>query len=107
MDFSKHMDERIGEAIAAGEFDDLPGKGQPLSSLDGYFAMPEETRMGASVLKSAGFLPPEMQLLKEIEELKGQREAAPTPDERLRLSRLINEKSVEYHLLMERCRRRG
>jgi hypothetical protein len=106
VDFSKIMDERIGDAIAAGEFDNLPGKGKPLNGLDAYFAAPEDWRMGASMLKSAGFLPQEMQLLKEIEELKIQRAQTSEPQERSRLARLINEKSVEYSFLMEKNRRR-
>jgi len=57
------------EAIARGEFDNLPGKGKPLD-LDGYFATPEHLRMGYSMLKSADIIPEEMELLREIEGLK-------------------------------------
>ena len=30
MSFEKIAEEKIQEAVAAGEFDDLPGKGKPL-----------------------------------------------------------------------------
>jgi hypothetical protein len=30
MSFQKNVDEKIKEAIARGEFDNLPGKGKPL-----------------------------------------------------------------------------
>jgi hypothetical protein len=69
MSFQKNVDEKIKEAIARGEFDNLPGKGKPLD-LDAYFATPEHLRMGYSILKSADVIPEEMELLRQIEDLK-------------------------------------
>ena len=45
MSFQRNADEKINEAIARGEFDNLPGKGKP-PDLDAYFATPERLRMG-------------------------------------------------------------
>ena len=56
---------RIQEAIERGELRDLPGEGKPLS-LDDDSAVPEELRVVYRVLKNAGFLPPELQLRKEV-----------------------------------------
>ena len=56
---------RIQEAIERGELRDLPGEGKPLS-LDDDSAVPEELRVAYRVLKNAGFLPPELQLRKEV-----------------------------------------
>ena len=39
MSFKKNADEKIKEAIAKGEFENLRGKGKPLD-LDAYFATP-------------------------------------------------------------------
>ena len=36
MSFQRNVDEKIKEAIARGEFDNLPGKGKALD-LDDYF----------------------------------------------------------------------
>lgn len=58
---------RIQEAIERGELRDLPGEGKPLS-LDDDSAVPEELRVAYRVLKNAGFLPPELQLRKEVRE---------------------------------------
>ena len=41
MSFHRNADEKIKEAIAKGDFDNLPGKGEPLD-LDAYFATPED-----------------------------------------------------------------
>ena len=39
------IEELIKNAMARGEFDNLPGKGQPLD-LSAHFAAPEDVRMG-------------------------------------------------------------
>ena len=56
---------RIQEAMERGELRDLPGEGKPLS-LDDDSAVSEELRVAYRVLKNAGFLPPELQLRKEV-----------------------------------------
>ncbi|HRD66298.1 MAG TPA: DUF1992 domain-containing protein [Candidatus Competibacter sp.] len=58
---------RIQEAIERGELRDLPGEGKPLQ-LDDDSAIPEELRAAYRILKNAGFLPPELQLRKELHE---------------------------------------
>ncbi len=58
---------RIQEAIEQGELRDLPGAGKPLR-LDDDSAIPEELRVAYRILKNAGFLPPELQLRKEVRE---------------------------------------
>ena len=69
MSLQKNVDEEIQNAIARGEFDNLPEKGKPLD-LDAYFATPEHLRMGYSILKNAEIIPEEMELLRQIESLK-------------------------------------
>ncbi|MCK7578713.1 MAG: DUF1992 domain-containing protein [Chromatiales bacterium] len=56
---------RIREAIDRGELRNLPGEGKPLQ-LDDDSAIPEELRAAYRILKNAGFLPPELQLRKEV-----------------------------------------
>lgn len=69
MPFDKAVESIIKEAMERGEFDDLPGKGKPLDLTD-YFNTPEEVRAAHSILKNAGMAPREVELLKEIAELK-------------------------------------
>ena len=57
----------IQEAIERGELRELPGEGEPLR-LDDDSAIPEELRAAYRILKNAGFLPPELQLRKEVRE---------------------------------------
>jgi hypothetical protein len=66
MDFFVRIAEnRIQEAIEAGLFDDLIGKGQPLH-LEDESQIPPELRMAYKILKNADCLPPELEVRKEI-----------------------------------------
>ncbi|WP_320171534.1 DnaJ family domain-containing protein [Maridesulfovibrio sp.] len=56
---------KIKEAERNGEFDDLPCKGRPIEYEDDSM-IPQELRMAYKALKNAGYLPPEMQLTKDI-----------------------------------------
>ena len=62
-------ERKMEEAIARGELDDLPGAGRPLPlEVDDPF-VPSELRMAYRILKNAGFLPPEVELRREIHAL--------------------------------------
>ena len=60
--FGKLIEEKIREAMEAGEFDSLPGKGKPID-LDAYFATSPDIRLGYSMLNGAGCLPEEVALM--------------------------------------------
>ncbi|SMC51009.1 protein of unknown function [Desulfocicer vacuolatum DSM 3385] len=66
--FEKLVEQRILKARQKGELDNLPGAGKPLNLED--MSIPEEFRMAHRVLKNAGFLPPEVKLRKEIENVE-------------------------------------
>ena len=53
-------ERRIAEAAAQGEFDDLPGTGRPLN-LDEDPLVPEDQRMANRILRTAGFVPREVE----------------------------------------------
>jgi Domain of unknown function (DUF1992) len=69
MSFDRIVEAIIQDAMERGEFEDLPGKGKPID-LTGYFDTPEEVRLAHSILKNAGMAPREVDLLKEIGELR-------------------------------------
>ncbi|HEV3469935.1 MAG TPA: DUF1992 domain-containing protein [Pyrinomonadaceae bacterium] len=101
--FEKLVEQKIREAQAAGEFDALEGAGRPVN-LDAYFATPEGLRAGYAVLKNAGVVPEEVQLLKEVDALKRRLEACADAAERERLGRQLGELTLKYSLLAERRR---
>jgi len=61
-------ERRIARAAEEGAFDDLPGRGKPLS-LDDDSQVPGELRMAYKVLKNAGYVPPEIADRKELENI--------------------------------------
>jgi hypothetical protein len=105
MSLARAIEERIREAIEAGEFDNLEGVGKPLD-LDDYFSTPEELRMGYSVLKSAKIVPEEVDRLKELGELKEKIKSCADETEKKKLTKVFNEKTFAFNLLMERNKRR-
>ena len=64
MSFEKTVEAIIREAQARGEFDNLPGKGRPID-LTEYFNTPEDVRVAGAMLKNAGMVPMEIELLQE------------------------------------------
>ena len=57
-------ERHINDAQRKGEFDNLPGQGEPLI-LDDDSCVPEALRSGYRLLKNAGCLPPEIEQRKE------------------------------------------
>jgi hypothetical protein len=103
---TKSADEAIRAAMERGEFDNLPNKGKQLNLKD-YFDTPEDLRIGYSVLKSADFVPEEVQLLKDIGELH--EKLAKVSDEagRKRLQKEMEARRLKYNLLIERFKKHG
>lgn len=63
------VEARISDAQARGEFDNLPGAGQPLL-LEDDALVPEELRAAYRLLKNAGYLPPTILLRREVAEVE-------------------------------------
>jgi hypothetical protein len=105
MSIESSIEQRIREAMARGEFDGLAGEGKPLD-LTAYFDTPEELRMAYSILKSNEFVPEEVELMREIAELKRQLAATVGEEERAVLTRQINGRELTLKLRLEKYRRR-
>ncbi len=67
--FDLIAEQKIAAAVARGELSNLPGEGRPLD-LDDDALIPEDLRMAYRILKNAGFVPPEVDGLREIGELE-------------------------------------
>ncbi len=104
MSFDRIVEALIKEAQERGEFDNLPGKGKPID-LTSYFETPEEVRLAQSVLKNAGMTSPEVQLLKEIAELRQLQEALVDETKKQEIRRQIQQKQIAFNLMMERQKR--
>lgn len=82
------VENKIAEAIARGELSDLPGQGAPLV-LDDDSLIPEELRMAYRILRNAGFVPPEVTALREIDDLGRQIAQLPQGGARARAQRKL------------------
>lgn len=100
MPFSRLAENRIRQAIAEGEFDNLPMAGQPLD-LDEYFRTPADLRMAYSILKNAHCAPAEVELLKEIARLK-QALTVAAPDDRETVQRTLTDRQLQLAVILER-----
>jgi hypothetical protein len=105
MAIEKIAEERIRKAMEEGAFDDLAGKGKPVD-LKWYFELPENFRICYSILKSARIVPQEVELLKQIEQLKQQVSCCTDEKEKARLRKAISEKTMSFNILIERRRRK-
>ena len=62
------IEQRIREATERGDFEGLPGTGQPMQ-LDDDLLVPEEVRVAHRILRNAGYVPPEALQVSEINQL--------------------------------------
>jgi hypothetical protein len=104
MSFDRIVEAIIQEAMERGEFDNLPGKGKPVD-LSEYFETPEEVRLAHSVLKNAGMTSREVDLLKEIAELKQIQAAVVDEKKKQEIGKQLQQKQVEFSLIIERQKR--
>ncbi len=101
----KFVEEKIKQAVEAGEFDNLKGAGKPLN-LDEYFNAPADVRAGYSLLKSNNFVPEEVELLREIGLLREKIKTCRDEDEKRRAGKNLEEKSLALRIMLERNKRR-
>jgi len=101
MSFDKLVEAAIQEAMARGEFKNLPGQGKPIN-LTEYFNTPEDVRVAQVMLKNAGMVPLEIELLQEIAAYKELLNNAQSQGEKEKLRKVVGEKQLRFNLLLER-----
>ena len=100
MPFSRIAENRIREAMEQGQFENLPGAGQPLN-LEEYFSAPEDLRMAYSILRSANCAPVEVQLLSEIARLERNVAQSENAAARAELQRALQDRQTQLALMLE------
>jgi hypothetical protein len=103
--YDRIVEDRILEAIRNGEFDNLPQEGKPIN-LDYWASLPEGIRAGYMLLRNAGFIPEEVQLLKEIDELSDQLANSCNQDKKISISKKLEETKLKFNLIMELKKRK-
>jgi len=94
------VEAKIQQAMAEGAFDNLPGKGKPLN-IGKYMEVPEHLRTAYHVLRNAGYLPEEVRLKREMEELKEKiKQCRSETDKKILVKELANI-SQQYYFYMD------
>jgi hypothetical protein len=78
------VEQRISAAAARGEFDNLPGTGEPLE-FDDDALVPEEVRVANRIMKNAGFVPPAVEHLRALRDLQNEACSSEDPATRRKL----------------------
>ena len=99
--FQKIIEQRIKEAQERGEFDDLPGRGEPLKIEDDSH-IPEDLRLAYKVLRNADCLPPELELKKEIRQMEDMLEHIADEREKYRQIKRINYKIMQLNMMRKK-----
>lgn len=94
------VERRIAQAEQAGCFRDLDGRGRPLA-LEDLSAVPDELRAGYILLKSHGFVPPELEARKQWLRLADLLAACVDPDDREPLRRKVARARERYEAMLE------
>lgn len=104
MSFDKTIEAKIREAQERGDFDNLPGKGKPID-LTEYFDTPEDVRVAQAMLKNAGMVPVEIDLLQEIAALKESLNSTTDNIKINKIKNLLKDKQLQFNLHIERRKR--
>jgi len=106
----KLLEDDIGRALSEsarnGELQSAPSYGKPLNFGDGYDDTPAELRMPMKVLKDAGVVPPEVEVMQRIAALEARAAAAAEP-EAAALRREAADLRLALSLRLERLRISG
>ena len=96
------VEERIEQAERQGQFANLPGRGRPLQ-LDDLSGVPEELRASYILLKTHGFLPPELEARREWLRLRDLLAACADTGQLAAMQQNAQRAWLRYRLLMERA----
>ena len=99
-DFQMLVEARIQEAAVKGSFNNLPGAGKPLPK-DPLEGLPYDDRIAALIHRTVGSAPEEVQLLREIAELRQARDDAKEPITKKRLGDQLQQKALRLSMLFE------
>lgn len=69
--FDELVEARINEAMERGDFENLPDAGRRLDLEEDPF-IPDDMRLAYKILKNAGYIPPELELKRDISAVESQ-----------------------------------
>ncbi|MEP7298648.1 MAG: DUF1992 domain-containing protein [Burkholderiales bacterium] len=102
-----HIAQSLRESQRNGELQSATSWGKPLDLADGYAQTPEEMRLAFKALKGAGFVPPEVETMKQIAALKDMIANDPGATEAGALRQRLSDLQQHLALRLEKLRTSG
>ena len=96
-----HIARSIAHSEKTGELKSAKSFGKPLDVGEGYQETPEEFRMAFKILKDAGYVPPEVELMRESPVLKQELAGAISAEESTVKMARLSELQQKLAILME------
>ncbi len=110
MRFMAGVDDIIGQWVKqveqTGELRGIPGFGQPLDLEDGYVETPTELRMAHKILKNAGYVPAEIEMLQQLAAMREALNATQDVERQHELKVKIAETQQKVSMMLDAMRRR-
>jgi hypothetical protein len=95
---------KLREAELSGELRSAKGFGEPLAAAEGWDQTPDALRMPFKILKDAGVVPPEIELMKQRASLRDQLAACTQPQEQALLKQKLSALDLSISLRLEALR---
>ena len=105
--YDEQIAQSLREAERNGELQSAPSWGKPLELNDGFEQTPEEFRLGFKALKAAGFVPPEVETMKQIAALREAVADDPAGADADAMRRRLSELQQHLALRLEKMRVSG
>ena len=105
--FDEQIAQSLRESERSGELQSAASWGKPLDLGDGYAQTPEELRMAFKALKDAGFVPPEVETMKQIAALREVIETEPDATRAEAMRKRVSELQQHLALRLEKLRTSG
>ena len=102
-----HIAQTLRDSQRSGELQSAPSWGKPLDLADGYAQTPEELRMAFKALKDAGFVPPEVEVMKQLAALRALIASDPDAPGAEAMRRRASELQQHLALRLEKLRTSG
>ncbi len=87
-----------------GELKAIPGFGEPFKFDDGYLETPTELRMAYKMLKDAGYVPAEIEMVQRLAALREQLDATQGEKQQRELKTKIAELQQKVSMMLEAMR---
>jgi hypothetical protein len=102
-----HIGQHLRDSAANGELARAPSYGKPLDLGDAYEQTPAELRMAMKVLKDAGVVPPEVEMMRAAAALEACLAECRDDGQRQTLQRELSEMRQAIALRLEKLRLSG